>query len=209
MIEYIREIDSAKWSGEQKNNIKQYKNVPGVWILLGKEKGNNRLICLQVARSVNIGGEIDRDISYLSAERLEPKKKVYVNQFGEKMFPYEEQPNRAQILYKTIAEKYENLIFVCVAHGEKLNDDNLRKSIEKYVAYKTLCPYWVNGGQYKEKDDEEIKSIKEACKEECKTLFEEIERNYQEGANSLNEFLNNLNRGNLDYLIPGKMDIPI
>ena len=205
MIEHIREIDSTKWSGKQENNIKQYINVPGVWILLGKEKGNTRLVCLQVAKSKDIGGEIDRDISYLKAESLEPTPIEYVNQFGERRFSYDEQPNRAKRLYKNIAERYEDLTFVCVAHGEKLKDDNLRKIIEKYVAYKTFCLYWVNGRQYKEDQGEEkIKSIKEDCKNECESLFKEIEENYQEGAKSLNDFLNDLDRGEINNLIHGK-----
>lgn len=200
MLEHIREIDTTKWSEEKENNIAQYKNVPGVWILVGKEQANTPLVCLQVAQTKDIGREVARDISYLKTEASHSAPKEYVNQFGECMFSYENYPSRTEILYKKMAEKYRHFALICVAHGEKLKDDRLRKNIEKYVAYKTLCPYWVNGGQYKKKDDEEVKSIKEACKEECDTLFEKIKSDYQEKANSLNQFLDDFINGEIEIL---------
>lgn len=201
MIEYIREVDSIKGSKEQENNILQYKKVPGVWILLGKEEGNNSLVCLQVAKTVNIGDEIARDISYLKLENYEPvsksdnldPEKKYINQFGEYKFSYKIYQDRAKELYKDIAEKYEDLTFICVAHGEELKDDRLRKDIEKYVAYKTLCRYWVNGRPYKKgKSKEEINIIKKACKDECTSLLEKIRNKYHDKTDSLDEFLNGL-----------------
>ena len=199
IIKYISEINTTKLSGKQEDNIAQYKNVPGVWILLGKEEYNTPVVCLQVGQSKDIGGEIYRDITYLNDKNLAPTPKVYINQFGESMFPYEEYPNRAKLLYYEIAKKYNYLSFVCVAHGVKNN--NLRKDIEKYVAYKTLSLYWVNGSQYKkERSKEAIELIKEACKDECTSLYAKIKMNYPENANSLNEFL--------EKLISGKIDIP-
>ena len=114
------------------------------------------------------------------------------------MFSYNICPGRAQELYWDISKKYTDLIFVCVAHGDGLENKELRKDIEKYVAYRTLSRYWVNGGQYKgDKSEEEIKSIKESCKKECEGLFEKIKRNYK-GADMLNEFLNNLIEGKIE-----------
>lgn len=199
MKKYISVIDITKLSGKQENNIETpYKNAPGVWILLGKEQDNTPLVCLQVGQSKNIGGEIDRDISYLNDEPLEPTSKEYVNQFGKRMFSYEEYPNRTKILYNKIAEKYNYFIFVCIAQGEGLKHDSLRKDIEKYIAYKTSCLYWVNGGQYKkEKNEQEIELIKRACKEECAALFENIKRDY-ENADILNKFLDELTAGKID-----------
>lgn len=65
MLEYIRENDTTKWDGEKDNNIVQYKNVPGVWILAGKERANTPWMCLQVAQTKNIRREVVRDISYM------------------------------------------------------------------------------------------------------------------------------------------------
>ena len=199
MIEYIREIDTTKWGEEQKNNIKEYKGKPGVWILLGKEHTDAPLVCLQVGATKYIGEEIERDIFFLNQSK-EPEKEDndYVNQFGEHMFSYKICPGRAQVLYWDISKKYTDLIFICVAHGDELENKELRKDIEKYVAYRTLSRYWVNGGQYKgDKSEEEIKSIKESCKKECAGLFEKIKRNYK-GADMLNEFLNNLIEGKIE-----------
>ena len=199
MIRYIGEIEPIKW-GEGKEIIAWYKNVPGVWILVGRRKvtGKPCLECLQVAKCKDIGGEIDRDTRYLKAEKFESEEKIYVNQFGEHIFKYDEYPNRAKWLYKNIAENYKDLIFICVAYGDELKDDGLRKDIEKYVAYRTLCRYWVNGGQYKEKEVEEIKSIKEKCTEQCKALFENIKEKYGEKADSMDKFLGSLIDGTFD-----------
>lgn len=199
MIRYIGEIEPIKW-GEGEEIIARYKNVPGVWILVGRRKvtGKPCLECLQVAKCNDIGGEINRDTFYLKAEKSEPVPKDYVNQFGEHIFEYREYPNRAKLLYKDIAENYKDLIFICVAYGDELKDDSLRKDIEKYVAYRTLCRYWVNGGQYKKKEIEEIKSIKEKCKEQCQALFENIKEKYGEKADSMDKFLGSLIDGTFD-----------
>ena len=199
MIEYIRAIDTTKWGEEQKNNIKEYKGKPGVWILLGKEHTDAPLVCLQVGATKYIGEEIERDICLLKqGSKPVEEKRRYVNQFGEYMFSYDICPSRAQELYWDISKKYTDLIFICVAHGDELENKELRKDIEKYVAYRTLSRYWVNGGQYKgDKSEEEIKSIKESCKKECAELFEKIKRNYK-GADMLNEFLNNLIKGKIE-----------
>lgn len=56
------------------------------------------------------------------------------------------------MLYSEIAKKYDDLTFVCIAHEEELkNQGVLLKTIEKYVAFKTLSRYWANGGSYIER----------------------------------------------------------
>lgn len=212
MIEYIREIDSIDQNGEL-NNIAGYCKVPGVWILLGKKRGqaDAPVECLQVAQTKDIGGEIKRDVGFLGNKRSVPVserdklEKWYVNQFGECMFRYKSCPNRfyrAESLYKEIAEKYEGLVFVCVAHGDALKDNKLRKNIEKYVAYRTLSLYWVNGRPYKNKKDaEEIRLIKESCKKESAGIFEKIKSSYGKKADFLDQFL--------DDLLNGKTDIQV
>lgn len=212
MVEYIKENVIAQWNeqSEKVELIIKPEKVPGVWILIGKEKKRYKSpwVCLQVAQTKNSGREIVKDISYLNLKDKNNQpvqisnEKNYVNQFGEFMFSYDEQLNRRKILYKKIDEKYEFLTFICVAYGEGLEDDKLRKNIEKYVAYKTLCLYWVNGRPYKKgKGEEEIKAIKDKCKLESNILLEKIkESNYSEKANTLKEFLNKLNEGKIDIL---------
>ena len=216
MLEYIRDIDLTKWIGVQENNIAQYKGVAGVWILLGRDKGDTRLVCLQAGQTITgVGDEIKKDISYLVDENFEPMSidekfnsagKKYVNQFGESMFPYDKHMNRRKMLYRDIAKKYEDLTFVCIAHGNELkNQAGLLKTIEKYAAFKTLCRYWVNGRPYsKKRSPEEIEQIKKECTDACVGLFKTIKDNYPEKADSLNEFLDKFINGDIDDLIPGK-----
>lgn len=210
MLEYIREIDTTKWISKQKNNIKQYKGEPGVWILLGKKRGDTRFECLQVGQTkTGIGDEIEIDISYLTDENTEPTiglpTEEYINQFGECMFLYEKHMGRRKMLYKEISKKYDDLTFICVAHEKSLrNQPSLLMTIEKYVAFKTLCRYWANGRPYNKKSSKEIEIIKKRCVDECPKLFEEIKDQYPEMANSLNEFLDKLIIGDIDSLIIGK-----
>lgn len=196
MLKSIRELDWEKWTKETESNIAQYKGVPGVWMLLGRKKTGGALACLQVGKTKDIGREIEADISYLNAEdSIEPVKKCYVNQFGEAQFEYMEYPAvRIRTLYKEIAKNYENLLFVCAAHGSELEDDELCKMIEKYIAYRTQCLYWVNGGSYKVgRSGEEVKSIKEAYQKECSRLFENIKKyDFPKGWERLGKFLDDL-----------------
>ena len=184
MLEYIRE-----------NNIAQYKGIPGVWILLGKEKADTHFVCLQVGQTKDIGNEIKTNISYLGKQNFEPTTKKYVNQFGEFMFSYEEHiDERRKMLYGDIAKKYVDLTFVCITSGEELkNQVELLKAIEKYVAYKTSCRYWVNGGPYRDgKASEKIEEIKNDCTNKCGELFETIKKDYPGKADplkKLEEFL--------------------
>lgn len=199
--EYIKENGIIQWNeqSEKEEFILKPEKVPGVWILIGKEKDKSPWMCLQVAQTKNIGREIVKDISFLKNNiyQSEPIKneKKYVNQFGELMFLYEKSLNRRKILYNKIFEKYNCLTFICVAYGEELGDDKLRKDIEKYVAYKTFCLYWVNGHPYNEKGEEEVKAIKNKCEMESNKLLEKIkESNYSEKVNTLNELLKSLKR---------------
>lgn len=199
--EYIKENGIIQWNkqSEKEEFISKLEKVPGVWILIGKEKDKSPWMCLQAAQTKNVGREIAKDISCLKSNTYQSIQKnggkKYVNQFGEPMFSYDKQLNRRKILYKNIDEKYEFLTFICVAYGEGLEDDKLRKDIEKYVAYKTFCLYWVNGHPYNEKEEEEIKAIKNKCEMESNKLLEKIkESNYSEKVNTLNELLKSLKR---------------
>lgn len=77
MLEYILEIDTTKWDKEKENSIAQYKNVPRMWILVGKEQADFPLECLQVAQTKDVGREVVRDISYLKAETSDSATNEY------------------------------------------------------------------------------------------------------------------------------------
>lgn len=217
MLEHIKEIDLATWTGEPQNNVKHYKNIPGVWFLLGrekKEKEHTSLVCLQTAKSKNdIGGEMETDIFLLKkgSEGI-GFEKDYVNQFGEFMFSYT-YISRQEMLYREIVKRYDDLTFVCipVRNQQKLVDiDSLLKDIERYIAYRTSCFFWVNGGQYKRKESEEFEKNKQNRKNECPGLLDGIKSQYRkipeivEIADSLKEFLDKLMTGDIDDLVPSK-----
>lgn len=145
----IIELENGEWEG----NLEDYK-MGGVWALFGKESDKNvQWICLQVAKTENIAGEIKTDINCLKP-RIDPEKrkieKNYVNQFGKHMFSYNEYPSSREYLYSEIADKYKYLIFICVS---KEKDAAKRLAIEKYFAWRARALYWRNGGAYKEEKD--------------------------------------------------------
>ncbi|MBE5854147.1 MAG: hypothetical protein E7297_02175 [Lachnospiraceae bacterium] len=120
--------------------------TPGVWILLGRNETAEKWECLQVGINVDIYQEIVTDIDYMYEQGK--TEKDYINQFGEKceglkIFAYPSEHNQ---LYSFIRNTYENLAFVIVA--ENVEELEKRKTIEKYVAYRTRAKYWRNGRAY-------------------------------------------------------------
>lgn len=178
----------------------EIKGKPGLWMLIGKNK-NGLYSSLQVGHSQNIGSEIERDISYLTTIPPTSEKDIlYVNQFGEELFPYENYNFwRAKNLYHQIATHYTNLNFICIANHTALENENNRKILEKYIAYKTTSRYWSNGGIYKPKTETQIKTIIEACLVECEQLYKSITK-FNLGIKQLNiidEYIANLSDDDL------------
>lgn len=124
---------------------KMPKNVPGVWMLLGRNNINEKWECLQVGVNKNIYKEISTDIFYM--DKLIRIKKPYINQFGEIQFWTKGEPSVQNKLYFTIRNEYDQLAFIVVC--ENIEDAIERKLIEKYVAYRTRAKYWRNGRPYK------------------------------------------------------------
>lgn len=156
--------------------VKDLNKKPGIWILVGKEKGDSKYVSLQVAQSGDIGPEITRALSYLKETLPSSSDKNffidYVNQFGEKQFSYENYNNwRMKKLYNFIFLNYDNLHFICLTNMKELNNKDYRTQLEKYLAYKTICKFWANGGSYKPKSKEEIVAITTKHLKECEDLY--------------------------------------
>lgn len=127
----------------QPNKIDEYM-FSGVWAMFGIEKTDKKrkYRCLNVGKNRCIGDELKVDFERLNNFKL-VRKKVYRNQFNEKMFSYKEYATRQDWLYKEISEKYEEIVFILVA-----NQSEYTYTIEKYFAYSTKAAYWVSNGKY-------------------------------------------------------------
>ena len=132
----------------------------GVWAMFGICRADNpgrKYTCLNVGKSVNIGKELEVDFQRLERFSVS-RKKVYRNQFNEKMFDYTEGASRQDWLYKEISEKYEAIIVIIVSNADIFE-------VEKYFAYSTKSRYWVSNGRYSPKrnrlSDDEIAKIRD------------------------------------------------
>ena len=165
-----------------KSNIDIYKDQPGVWMLCGKEKINDKKwVCLQVAQNKNIGEEMLSDMEDLTKKNPVPKHMDYVNQFGEQLFEYDNYNGfTAKVLYHKIAKNYNDLWFCVIAYGNGLAEKASREKLEKYIAYKTYSIFWRNGGAFVDRDgkctqnEKDVDANKEKCKSELKNLHEEL-----------------------------------
>ncbi|WP_414055782.1 hypothetical protein [Macrococcus equi] len=143
---------------------KHYYNISGVWALLGIPKSgviidNNLNLyfdVLQVAKSIDIGDEIERDILKILSNNYEiidgkinPKitfnQTSHYNQFSEKTFVVHNDvviPNINDIIYSYLFEEYDELMFVCIA---ETRNEKEKVKFEKYFAWKTRAKYWRSG----------------------------------------------------------------
>jgi len=156
--------------------IKDIKGKFGVWFLIGKNI-NNKYECLQVAQSSDIGKEIELDINDMTSKNLTSLNiKNYVNQFGEKMFEYEEYDRwRARNLYYYLSCNFSDFIFICIV-DKKLTDRGTRELLEKYIAYKTKSSFWVNGRPFiKEQSEEEKRKLIEIYSKILKDIRKKLE----------------------------------
>lgn len=151
---------------ENENEYKEFKridtdkiedyNFAGVWAMFGYRKNNsdNSAVCLNVGKTKCIKEELQADITRIKGIKKN-KPKEYRNQFGKKIFEYNEYPQRIDFIYDDINKKYEKFFWILVSQE---ND----YWIEKYFAYSFKAIYWVANGQYKnEVADEEIEKIRQ------------------------------------------------
>ena len=144
--EVIVDLKNGEISGS--NNLENYKQISGVWALIGRNNEEDNWVCLNVGVNKDISTEISLDIEYMNIKNKIIRKN-YTNQFGEKLFSYNDYEYdyyRSEI-YKDIKEKYTKLRFICV--GWCIDDNGERKKIEKHFAWMTRAKYWRNGRPYK------------------------------------------------------------
>lgn len=125
---------------------------------------------LQVAQTKDMFAELSRDLAYMTDADIITEERYYVNQFGELLFAYTDLiDGRQRALYQQIAQHYEE--FRCYAFALPLAEQSLRKSLEKYIAYKTAARYWVNGRPYQSgQSQQRVTRIKQASLTEADGL---------------------------------------
>ena len=133
---------------------KSFNKSPGVWLIIGTDKDPEKPqpICLQVAGTNDVWGEMKDDIGLLNDDcypKPELVKKNWVNQFGEYQFSYFDYADQGRkMLYHFIASHYKDINFVCVDCGEQYYQKNKtgnRYELEKYVAHSTFSKFWRDG----------------------------------------------------------------
>lgn len=151
IIEINFSSETNNWQYAPDNNsLETYKKINGVWALFGEEK-NEKWSCLQVAKTTDIGKEIESDIACLKKELIPTINEIdrvnYINRFGRKIFEHKEYtyPSVREFVYNDIAKKYDHLIFVCVG---KTDNEVEKRAMEVYFAWKTKAIYWRNGRKH-------------------------------------------------------------
>ncbi len=129
------------------SDIFRYKQVAGVWALLGKCCNGWEWII--VASTNDIGDEIAEDVSFMMKDvSKRGKSHKYINYWDEEVFEFkifnESKRDyyyaRRKALWSYISSIYEEFSFVCLVENEM--DEKKRLSKEKYIALQTKAKYW-------------------------------------------------------------------
>lgn len=138
----------------------------GVWVLLGKT-ADNRIVCLNVGKSTDIGREILYDLSCLTfVNTPDNSNRDYINQFGEYCGFQWNTDETQECLYPNLAAKYDLLVFMLAYTGK---DSKVNGEMEYYIAHEYHALYWRNGkafqkrkrDSFEEKRFEKIEDFKE------------------------------------------------
>lgn len=182
--------EPTKEINKELNNLQK----PGVWFLIGKNKkqNNSEFECLQVAKHCKIGSEIKVDIGYIKNNNFKIEK-IYTNQFGQQMFKYiDYDDNRRITIYKHIAKNFTDLQFICF-YGNVFTNE-VKDSLEKYIAYQTKARYWVNGRPFNDQlTQEKIDKLSKFYENICKEIAENLKVKNKKLLKSVDDYLEKRN----------------
>lgn len=124
------------------NNISEYLNKEGIWVLYGIKSDSKKWDCLNVGKSKNVGKEILYDLACLNfISYRDNGTKKYINQFGKDCkFKYKTGQVK-EYLYPFINKNYKKIKFVYVSKASSL------KKEKEYA--KDIALFWRNGKPYK------------------------------------------------------------
>ena len=148
--EIIIEIEKSEEDSFKPHHLnRDFLGKRGVWVLLGSD-GGERLLCLNVGKTTDIGREVLYDASCVMNLKspTNPDRGPYINQFQEDCgFEWESNKTR-ECLYPILAKRFKRLIFVLATFAD--NDEEARK-MESHIAKKLHAIYWRNGKSYEKK----------------------------------------------------------
>ena len=139
--------------------------------------------CWNVAETKDIAKEMNVDINSMKFRYVEdPTWETAYNHFGEKMFKCPSPYKIATYTWSNVSSKCENkkiffVVFEIIPDVDDKDENNKiksrRRSIEKYIAYKTNAAYWRDGRRFTNE-----KRMKTAVDNFIKT-FKEDENNVE------------------------------
>lgn len=132
--------------GVMKNSsLDNFMQVEGVWALYGKERDTHEERCINVGKTMNVGGEILYDLGCLHFLKVkEDGTKKYINQFNKDCDFFYKSGHTREYLYPVIASRYNSLKFIYIY--DKSDED-----VEKEYAKQHRAVYWRNGGPFGDK----------------------------------------------------------
>ena len=114
--------------------------------------------CWNVAETKNIANEMNDDINSMEFRYVEDSTwETAYNHFGEEMFKCPSPKKIAMYTWSNVSSKCENktiffVVFEIIPDVDDKDENNKiksrRRSIEKYIAYKTNAAYWRDGRRF-------------------------------------------------------------
>ena len=156
MNDEITVIYSEKKEITNINIIDNFMKKQGVWALYGKK--NDKYICLNVGKSMDVGSEILYDLGCMHYLMKKDGDIPYINQFAdESEFKWKAGMTQEYLYPYIYSDGYDELAFVYV-HDK--SDGNFEKSF----AWATHAKYWRNGKSFdKSREGYYAKMIKNNC----------------------------------------------
>ncbi len=131
------------------NRLREFLGVKGIWVMLGKNDGDDSYEFLNVGIKKDIGKELIYDVACLHFLSYEESfgDKQYYNQFAEKVDLRYKSRYTQECVYPHIRKNYNTVVFVYVCNQP---DEN----IEKKIAWITKANYWRGKGAFQHPEDD-------------------------------------------------------
>lgn len=157
-------IASTIKSLSNSNVNKEYYKIPGVWALYGR-KLNGKWQCLEVAKTVDIYGEVQSAIYILTTpddvecekcsdthparQKFEYSAKFNIHNCKKcqhtsklRIASWKRNPRYIDKYKDMLKQEYIDFRFVCVNISENMQDNNKREAVEEQYAKKHQALYW-------------------------------------------------------------------
>lgn len=126
--------------------LNAYNRVPGVWYLIGREKGSEEFVYLEVAETNNVLKELKENLAILIGSNVSFGRVVKREYKARTLFDFSKRfmvkvnENRRSAKYRDIIESYEELIFYLVKDSNLDKKERLER--EMIIAVDNKAIYW-------------------------------------------------------------------